>query len=181
MFVENERVFNFRPVGNRTLEEIKEECFNNFLYKLKNYVMQPGNPHPKIITRGLHQYNHFENEFGENISYNTKNREFYKLYTDLKDFVKDNMYPERVCKEDQEVEPQGTHYILSQNGKEFIKIKVDLEDNPDESSFVCNGIPSTTFYMDDFIDLFSRGEFPFMGISIVRIGNHDYYFYTITR
>lgn len=168
MFVENERVFNFNPVKNMTLEEIKDDCFNHFTTNLKMYVMQPGDPHPKITTNGIHQYNHFKNEFGKNVSYNSKNREFYQLYTDLKEHVKNNLYHEVKCAEGQKVEPAGAHYMLSQNDKTFIRIIVKPED-------------TTIFYLNDFMELFGAGEFPFMGISIVRIGNHDYYFYTISR
>jgi hypothetical protein len=37
------------------------------------------------------------------------------------------------------------------------------------------------YYEDEFMELFGVGEFPFLHLNIVRIGNHDYYFYTITR
>lgn len=166
MFVENERVFNFSPVGNKTLEEIKEECFYNFLFNLEDYVLQPKELHPKSRKHSLEQYVRFNNKYSKTISYNSKNRQFYNLYTDLIDFVKSQITSEGSKK---------NVHLYDDNTKTLREFKIE----PGERN--CQDLDIIDFYVSDFTNLFSRGEFPFMGISIVRVGNYDYYFYTITR
>lgn len=144
MFVENEKVFNFNPVGNKTLEEIKEECFYNFLFNLEDYVVQPKELHPKIRKRGLEQYVRFSNIYSKSISYNSKNRQFYNLYTDLIDFVKSQLAVNKV-------------YLHDDTTKTLREFKIE----PSERN--CQSLDIVDFYISDFINLFGKGGISFYG------------------
>lgn len=181
MFVENERVFNFNPVDNKTLDKIKKECFRDFLTNLMDYVVQPGEPYPKILNIGVHQYDRFKDRYGKNISYNNKNRQFYQLYTDIKNYVKKELLSvSRVrsssdCQSGKEPEPNGMHYVHISDTNELMSIVVRNGQRPIDFR------ERHVYFVDDFTYLFGGGESPYLGISIIRIGNYDYYFYTITR
>lgn len=144
MFLEK-KVHNFQRVDEYTLDEIKDSCMWDFWHKITEGVRKH-----KFFEYGTHNYRVFDSQFGENISYNSKNLIFSKMHNDIRGILEQRHFDCRSCMQ----------YETSDESKSDI-------------------LPPLT--KDEFTALFGKGEFPFMIIDVIRVGNHDYSYYTITR
>lgn len=191
MLIENV-VFNFHEVGEKSFEEIKNECLVSFAVDLK-IALTSGDEHIRTFWSDKHlcydgqtregdliNYKNFQDFFGSKIKYNSKNIVFEET---LYNYPDGPWSPRRTC-----MEVYGLEYIEPTNEtsgyyryrKDGLKRTCDtccceyvgeLEDVTRESEE----------RLRHFDVAFSMGEFPFITITIIRLGNKDHYFYTIHR
>ena len=186
-------VFNFHEVGEKSLDDIKHECLEHFARLLKYALIS----NTEEIMRNFKirvdddykgstlNYRAFEMLMGAHpIKFNSKNIVFEEM-------LNNNPGPfsvECTCADMYELEyVEGTEETSS-----FYKFNVTQYDNPKgnctcetECSCACecpeNKRPNSAEYIRNFNKAFGVGEFPFMTITIIRLGNKDHYFYNIHR
>ena len=76
-----QHVFNLREVGEKSLDEIKNECLVQFAYDLRNLLRNLND-----IGGGVWNYKFFQDNYGSSIKYNSKNIVFETtIYNNLED------------------------------------------------------------------------------------------------
>lgn len=177
-----------QEVGDKTIQDIKSECLADFAYNLQsliwsnetwsfnsNYGVNRTCDSSSPIFSTIAHYKTYENSFGHSIKYNSKNIVFEELISNDKSKSRGvqgtcaDMYG---LTKDQD----GTY--------SYTKVRltcatrypnVGCECSPEEVS------AAKSDALRDFHLFFGAGEFPFINIHVIRIGNVDHYFYTITR
>jgi len=103
---------------------------------------------------GLHNYSAFDSFCGKEISYNTKNTQYEELLSGTN-------FNLRFYKEME----SGSKCVSSETSNGYLKLISSVKEKEEPLYKV----------------LFGAGEFPFMLFTIARIGNTDYFWYSITR
>lgn len=167
--LKKESVHCFYELSDKSIDEIIAECKHNFVIKCLEMVKEYRNSEQAdYYLFGLRAYETFNGK-GRYITYQDKAVEYQSLETDIrpyferylqssyknKDVVVPDAYSDDICE-----------YLL-QTVKN--KTKEDL------------GITLTKPEYKRYESLFGLGEFPFLMITILRIGNKRYYFYQIER
>lgn len=152
--IKSERVHCFTPLYKETIDDIIDKCLADFKNKVFK-IMKEYEHKMNDLPMSTHMYDLF-NVKGRLISYNSKNIEYEELKTDVKEkflYCTDEMQ--------NNIDEQDFKYWLNE---EYISDKIA------QSSSYTN--------LDA---LFGGGEFPYMNIKIVRIGNQKYSFYNLVR
>ena len=183
-------VFNFQEVGEKGLIDIKNECLSHFASRLKEAITSDNKKYRTFwvdewpddqgrMKKGcIANYKHFRDFFGSSIKYNTKSIVFEETVTNDPDKV---WNVKQACMDYynleyiEETEEHSGYFRYRSNTREFKENDCccaewvgGLRDEADEK-------------LRDFYYSFGIGEFPFITIAIIRLGNKEHYFYTIHR
>lgn len=182
-------VFNFHEVGEKSLEEIKAECLASFATDLK-IALTSSQEHirkfwlDKFVradgteTKGsIANYKIFQDLFGAKIKYNSKSIVFEETLYNHPDGP---WSPKRTC-----MEVYGLEFVPeSENCSSFYRYREDgLTRKCDTccTEFVGDKMEDSKERLRHFYTAFGVGEFPFITITVIRLGNKDHYFYSIHR
>lgn len=182
-------VFNFQEVGEKSFEEIKNECLVSFAVNLK-IALTSSDEHLRKFWTDSHvcndgqtregsvvNYKVFQEYFGSTIKYNSKSIVFEET---LYNYPDGPWSPKRTC-----MEVYGLEYIEPTNETSgYYRYRKDgLRRTCDTCCMEAVGDKKEDAEerLRHFDTAFSAGEFPFITITIIRLGNKDHYFYTIHR
>lgn len=169
--LKKESVHCFCELRDRSIDDIISECKYDFARKCLEMVKEyRDSEQADYYLFGLRAYETFNGK-GRYITYQDKAIEYQSLETDIrayfehylkssyknKNIVVPDTYSDDICE-----------YLL-QTVKNEKKTKEDL------------GLTLTKPEYKRYESLFGLGEFPFLMITIVRIGNKRYFFYQIER
>ena len=161
-------IFNLTQLDQQsTLSDIKLDCMNDFCSKIiKMYVTDFGKDYNSIK-----RYEMFRSLFAQKITLNLDNLIFQQniKITELKNFCV------------QKIKDELDNYDSTQLANDEQKISVCLTD---QIKFKCNhqDLLKQMNEMAETIDeLFGKGQFPIMTLHIIKIGNINYFYYTISR
>ena len=161
-------IFNLKQLSQQsTLTDIKLDCMNDFCYKIiKMYLTDFGKDYNSIK-----RYEMFRSLFAQKITLNLDNLIFQEniKITTLKNHCV------------QETKDLLTNYDSTQLANDEQKIVVDLTD---QIKFKCNhqDLLKQLYEIAEIMEeLFGKGQFPIMTLHIIKIGNINYFYYTISR
>ena len=167
--------FNLREVGEKSIMDIKNECLCNFAYDLKEVLeADEGNS-----RWGTWNYKYFQDRFGSKIKFNSKNIVYEEtLYNREPWSVKDTC---RAC--------YGLEYVEgTENTSSYYRYPSHTVPKMVHPEICCERITDketkTDLQLENvcrFDEYFGKGEFPFMTVTLLRLGNVDHYFYRIQR
>ena len=175
--------FNLREVGEKSIMDIKNECLCSFAYDLKRYIAEMVKEAQKDGNNygwGTWMYKAFQDTYGSKISYNSKNIVYEEtIYND----PKAAWSVKRACEDAyglrwvKETEESSGYYIKDKSAPRLIS-----------QNCCCEEAVGTESVQEDYEKLLTRfheffglGEFPFMTITLLRLGNVDHFFYKIHR
>ena len=169
-------VFNFSEVGEKSMLDIKNECLCHFAYDLKELLEADTGE----STWCTWNYKFFQDKFGSKIKYNSKSIVYEEtLYNNEPWSVKDTC---RACYGLEWVEGSESHSgyyrFPSHPVSKMVHPKICCERVTKENE-TKNELADKNICR--FNEYFGIGEFPFITITMVRLGNKDHYFYTIHR
>lgn len=182
-------VFNFHEVDEKSFEEIKNECLVSFAVDLK-IALTSNNEHLRKFWADTHvnydgstsegsvaNYKIFQDEFGSKIKYNSKSIVFEEtLYNGLSK----PWSPQQTC-----MDVYGLEYVEgTETTSSYYRYRKDgLKMTCDTccTEFVGDKREDYEERLRHFYTSFGVGEFPYITITIIRLGNKDHYFYTIHR
>ena len=165
----SEEAHCFTELGKKSIEQAQMECFEDFYDNLRRFTGKKLDYNECSIEN----YNRFDSFCGKQIHYNNKNVQFTTLipreqstelvYTFCENFKKESSSEApRVKSIDEELKEKGTERLCE-----------DVE----WASYIDKAKPILPRYEI----IFGAGEFPFLNFKIVRIGNKEYFWYTLTR
>lgn len=182
-------VFNFHEVGEKNFEEIKNECLVSFAVDLrialtstdehirKFWIDTSERYDGKCKEGSVANYKNFQDFFGSKIKYNSKSIVFEEtLYNGLHK----PWSPQQTCMDVyglEYVEPTeetSGYYRYRKNGPTLTCNTCCMEAVGDKRE-------DHEERVRHFYEAFGLGEFPFITITIIRLGNKDHYFYDIHR
>lgn len=182
-------IFNLTQLDKQsTLSDIKLDCMNDFCQKIrKMYVTDYGKNYNSIK-----RYEMFNSLFAQKITLNLDNLIFQKniKITTLKNHCKqkikylldiNNGSIQLTNDEFTQLENNKFTQLAKQLPTDEQKITVSLTD---QIKFKCTyqDLIKQMHEMIELIDeLFGNGQFPIMTLHIIKIGNIDYFYYTISR
>lgn len=167
--------FNLREVGEKSIMDIKNECLCSFAYDLKEALEADKGDR----TWGVWNYKYFQDEFGSKIKFNSKNVIYEEtLYNRAPWSVKDTC---REC--------YGLEYVEgTENTSSYYRYPNHTAPKRVHSEVCCERVTcneaKTELQLENvrkFDEYFGRGEFPYMTITLIRLGNVDHFFYRIHR
>lgn len=185
-------VFNFHEVGERSFEEIKNECLVSFAVDLR-IALTSSDEHIRRFWSDKHlcydgqtregdliNYKNFQDFFGSKIKYNSKSIVFEET---LYNYPDGPWSPKRTC-----MDVYGLEYVeASENQSGYYRYRKDgIKRTCDTCCMEAIGenencTKESEERLRHFDTAFSAGEFPFITITIIRLGNKDHYFYSIHR
>lgn len=185
-------VFNFHEVGEKSFEEIKNECLVSFAVDLK-IALTSSDEHLRTFWCDTHttydgnegegsvaNYKIFQDEFGSKIKYNSKSIVFEET---LHNGIGKPWSLQQTC-----MDVYGLEYIEATNETSaYYRYRKDgLKRTCD--TCCCEYVGENENFTKEseerlrhFYTAFSAGEFPFMTVTVIRLGNKDHYFYRIHR
>lgn len=168
-----QRVFNFNVVDDRSFMDIKNECLIDFAYKLKDLLQSDEERH-----WGVWNYKTFQDNFSTNIKYNTKSIVFEETVYNREPWgVKETCQSCYGLEFVPETEEHSSYYKVHEQDIAVLThpnvctacVKDKCQDEVSSKNLI---------YFDEY---FGKGEFPYITITVIRLGNKDHYFYTIHR
>lgn len=162
-------IFNLTQLDQQsTLSDIKLECMNDFYQKImKMYVTDFGKNYNSIK-----RYEMFHSLFAQKITLNLDNVIFQKnikittlknlCVQEIKDFLNKTYESAQLANDEQKI----TVCLTDQ-----IKFKCTHQDLLKQMNEMAETID----------ELFGKGQFPIMTLHIIKIGNINYFYYTISR
>lgn len=187
MLIENV-VFNFYEVGEKGFADIKNECLSHFASRLKECLTSSNERIRKFwVDRGLNtdpdapfkgsiaNYKIFQDLYGSKIKYNSKSIVFEETVTNNPDSI---WNVKQYCMDAYNLEyveetEQHSGYFRYKPYNEVLHDTCECSVSPDRDE--------AQEALRNFYSAFGVGEFPFLTIKIIRLGNKDHYFYTIHR
>lgn len=165
-------VFNLKQLSQQsTLSDIKLDCMNDFCQKIrKMYITDFGKDYNSIK-----RYEMFRSLFAQKITLNLDNLIFQE---NIKIAILKNHCVQKIKDYSDKFNIQSDTTQLANDEQ---KIIVDLTD---QIKFKCNPQDLSKQFneMSETIDeLFGKGQFPIMTLHIIKIGNINYFYYTISR
>lgn len=161
-------IFNLKQLSQQsTLSDIKLDCMDDFCQKIiKMYLTDFGKDYNSI-----RRYEMFRSLFAQKITLNLDNIIFQKniKITTLKNYCA------------KEIKDYLNKIDGSQLANDEQKITVSLTD---QIKFKCThqDLLKQMNEMAEIIEeLFGKGQFPIMTLHIIKIGNINYFYYTISR
>ena len=179
-------VFNFHEVGEKSFEEIKNECLVSFAVDLK--IALTSSDEHTVATFALFNkegnykgtianYKAFQELFGSKVKYNSKSIVFEET---LYNYPNGPWSPKGTC-----MDVYGLEYIEPTNETSgyyrYRKDGIKRTCNTCCMEAVGDKREDAEERLRNFYTAFSIGEFPFITITMIRLGNKDHYFYTIHR
>ena len=168
--------FNFGEVGEKSFEEIESVCLSDFAHKLQLALTDSDNFTRNSRIGSTSYYEIFRKLFGTNIKYNSKNIVFETtLYND----INNPWSPVSVC-----TLYYGLEYVEGTgNTSPYFRYRKNSVSSENDCCSKCNENYSEDSMerLRNFYSTFGTGEFPYMTVTIIRLGNKDHYFYTIHR
>lgn len=188
MLIEKQ-VFNFHEVGEKSFEEVKNECLVSFAVDLR-IALTSTDEHIRKFWCDTHvcndgttkdgsvaNYKHFHDFFSTMIKYNSKSIVFEET---LHNGIGKPWSIQQTC-----MDVYGLDYIpATENTSGYYTYR---KNSP---TLICDTccMEAVGEKRDDseerlkhFYTAFSAGEFPFITVTVIRIGNKDHYFYSIHR
>lgn len=175
-------VFNMYSVEDHALCDIKNLCLEHFAERLEE-VLTSGNEKIRkfwVEPGSTANYKFFQDWYGSKITYNTKNIVFEETITNnesqiwsVRDFCADYFNLELAP----EAGEGSSYYQSKANSNSIVRNCCCGE------SYVGTRRPKNEAdkAILNFYKSFGVGEFPFIVITVLRIGNKDHFFYRITR
>ena len=181
--------FNFNEVGEKSLTDIKNECMVSFAHRLKEALTSDeekirkfwldssstfaGDSKPGSIAN----YKVFQDLFGSKIKYNSKNIVYEEV------IYNNDRSPWNLRQTCADV--YGLEWVESTTETSpYYRYKKSNEKLTCDTC-CCDSVNGKREAADEclrnFYKAFGLGEFPFMTITIIRLGNKDHYFYDIHR
>ena len=168
--------FNLSPIEEQSLEDIKNLCLRHFASNLKYVITSKDEKIRKLWNESSTlNYKVFQDLFSSSIKYNSKNIVFEETLTSNSNNVFWNV----------------KEYCMSMYNLEYVEptdntsgyFRYRKNRNNDEDQCCCNESFSekSEEALRNFYYAFGVGEFPYIEIEIIRLGNKDHYFYAITR
>ena len=162
-------VHYFSELRDRSIDDIISECKYDFARKCLEITKENKDncpPNHSIFT--IQAYQTFNGK-GRYVTYQDKSVEYQSLETDMRQFFE--LYLKRLENNLNTVVPDSYSKEISDYLLQTVKNKTkeDL------------GLTLTKPEYKRYESLFGLGEFPFLMITIVRIGNKRYFFYQIER
>lgn len=176
--LKKETVHNFRELGDKSIDDITYECKCDFIDKcytlVREFLSTSKDDNERNINNlfNIRAYNSF-NDKGRYVTYQNQGVEYEELRTDIKEYLKNCL--ERDIKHKQSSDCKNDEEFCSNEISTYLFEDVENEIKNDLT------LTLTKLKFKRYEALFGLGEFPFMIITIVRIGNKRYYFYQITR
>ena len=176
-------VFNMYSVEDHALCDIKNLCLKHFAERLEE-VLTSGNSKFRqfwVESGSTANYKFFQDWFGSKITYNTKNIVFEETLTNnpnqlwnVRQYCADYFNLELT----QETGEGSPYYQFRKGRESFLK-----ENGCYAEAYVGGSRPKAEAEeaILNFYESFGVGEFPFIVITVLRIGNKDHFFYRITR
>lgn len=183
-----EVVFNFQEVGEKSFEDVKFVCLSNFASRLKealtsndpkirNFWRDTSTTNDgRVVEGSLANYSIFKSLFGSKIKYNSKS---IVLETTITSNPNNPWNVVNTCRD-----MYGLEYVEpSENQSGYFRYRKDsltlVGASCCESS--SEKRPDAEERLRNFYTAFTKGEFPFITVTIIRLGNKDHFFYTIHR
>ena len=189
MLIENV-VFNFYEVGEKGFADIKNECLSHFASRLKDCLTSSNERIRRFwcdfsltndgsdVKGSIANYKIFQDLYGSKIKYNTKSIIFEETITNnpesiwnVKQYCMDMYNLEYV----EETDEHSGYYRYKPNPSNCIRTYDKCECSVGEDR------DNAEEMLRHFYSAFGVGEFPFLTVKIIRLGNKDHYFYTIHR
>lgn len=183
------QVFNFHEVGEKSFEEIKNECLVSFATNLKialtskdesirKFWIESSKSFDGKESRGsVANYKNFHDFFSSMIKYNSKSIVFEET---LYNGISKPWSVQQAC-----MDVYGLEYIEgTESTSSYYRYRKDglhLTSPTCCTEFVGDKCDDSEERLRHFYTAFGAGEFPFITVTIIRIGNKDHYFYTIHR
>lgn len=176
------KAFHLQEVGEQSFMEIKNSCLHDFARNLKEALTTTNSSIRSFwVTNGsIANYKIFQDNFSTSIKYNTKSIVFEEtLHNEL-----DNPWGvRRTCMDIFNLEyveatdEHSDYYRFKKCSPTHFCERCECE------GFVSEKLPESEAEENirNFYNAFGKGEFPFLTIIILRLGNKDHYFYTIHR
>ena len=167
-----EKVLYMGEVGDLTINQIKETLFHRFCINLKQEILETD--HHK---QGLQNYGYFESEYATKISYNNKNITYQETSYELKErcgYIL-GLVPSVTCTAASNEVTKEETIFNAPTEREYLSWYETNNSNPEQDGYekICK--------LAEYNKFFGVGEFPGMMITIIRIGNQDYYFGKLIR
>lgn len=165
-------IFNLTHLSQQsTLEDIKLDCMDDFCQKIiKMYITDFGKNYNSIK-----RYEMFNSLFAQKITLNLDNLIFQKniKITTLKNYclqkIKD--YSDKLNPNNYSTQVKNDEQKITVSLTDQIKFKCNRQDFPKQLNEMAELIE----------ELFGKGQFPIMTLHIIKIGNINYFYYTISR
>lgn len=173
-------VFNFKEVGEKSFAEIKNECLCDFAYNLKEALTTKNESIRKFwVNSGIANYKIFNDNFGSKIRYNSKSIVFEETFHNE---LENPWSVRQTC-----MDVYGLEYVEgTENTSNYYRFKKSSYKRTCDTCYcetVSEKLPENISEENirNFYNSFGVGEFPFITITIIRLGNKDHYFYDIHR
>ena len=164
-----EEAHYFNELRKLSIEQAQMECVEDFYNNLRRFVGKELD----YDERSLANYNRFDCFCGKRISYNNKNVQFVALisreqsteliYRRLENNKKeDSCDSNNVMSIDEKLTEKGVKRLCE--SIELSHPKTDVKQK-----------------LPRYQVIFGIGEFPYLNFKIARIGNKEYFWYTLTR
>lgn len=160
-------VHNFSELFDESIDDITYCCKSHFATQCLEIVKEYLDRGVASELSNINTYTIF-NHKAKRITYQEKNIEYQSLETNLKEFFEKFLLEE-------ESPHRAVPECYTKEVRDFLleKVKNDVKEDL--------GITLTKPEYERYEALFGLGEFPFLIVTIVRIGNRRYWFYEITR
>lgn len=162
-------------IEDKTIDQAITKCQTSFFIKLFEWFIIET---PQEFS--IRNYNIFNNKYSKNVTFNTENIVYECTITDL---TNSNMsfkkFAERNSRDDSalivdnkfnELKSEQINYTYHYGDP---KKKINIDEIKYQNLI--------EFFEDNKFDFFGQGEFPFLSFKIIKIGQYQYYFYSITR
>ena len=163
-------------VFEKTKDMISDSTFRRLYVETKKYK-HVSDDILNILSKAI-GYKHFQDFFGNKIKYNSKSIVFEETFTsnpdkmwNVRQFCMDYYNLEYV----EETQEHSGYFRYKSNTREV------RNDDCCCAEWVGDLREEADNKLRDFYYVFGVGEFPFITITIIRLGNKEHYFYTIHR
>ena len=164
-----EEAHYFNELRKLSIEQAQMECVEDFYNNLRRFAGKELD----YGERSLENYNRFDCFCGKSISYNNKNVQFVTLIP--REQSTDLIY--RWLENNKKEASYDSNSVMSMDEGLMEKGVKRLCENVELSDPVTNVKQKLPKYRV----IFGVGEFPHLNFKIVRIGNKEYFWYTLTR
>ena len=170
MLIETEAL-NLQEVGEKSLDAIKLSCLQHFAHCLRECILESN----RSNLSETYNYTKFKNLYAEDIKYNSKNVIFESvIYNNGRYSVQDTCADLFMLRRIEAQDTSNTYFY------EFWRNSKDDEEKDCCEAECCSKAVDLNRLLN-FHKFFGVGEFPYITITVIRIGNVDHYFYRIHR
>ena len=160
----------FNELRKLSIEQAQMECVEDFYHNLRRFAGKELD----YNECSLENYNRFDCFCGKHISYNNKNMQFVALIPREQSTELIYRWLENCKKEDSS---DSNIRVMSMDEELMEKGIERLCEDVEWSNYATKAKQELPRYQV----IFGAGEFPFLNFKIARIGNKEYFWYTLTR